>query len=343
MSDSEILLEIRNLRTTFRTNRGDLHAVDGVDLVVRRNQTIGIVGESGCGKSVMAMSIMSLIRQPPGRIEGEILFHRRDGSVVDIARLNPRGATLRRIRGSEIGMIFQDPMNSLTPVHTIGRQITEAILAHEQISHSRARERAIEMLELVGIPSPQRRVDEYPHELSGGMNQRAMIAMALACRPQLLIADEPTTALDVTIQAQILELMQRLQADLQMSIMMITHDLGVVAQVANEVAVMYLGEVVEHSPIGDLFAAPAHPYTQGLLKALPTIGTDKSRRFASIPGMVPDPMHMPRGCRFSDRCPHRMEICSKAPPEFAVESGHEARCWLHEGSAPRVKELANAG
>jgi oligopeptide/dipeptide ABC transporter ATP-binding protein len=237
---------------------------------------------------------------------------------------------MREIRGGEIGIIFQDPMSSLTPVYTIGAQITEAILAHERVSAAEARNRAIEMLQLVGIPSPERRIDEYPHELSGGMNQRAMIAMALACRPSLLIADEPTTALDVTIQAQILELMLRLQDELKMAIMMITHDLGVVARVADTVAVMYLGQVVEHSPTADLFARPSHPYTEGLLKARPVLGAETGRHFNSIPGVVPDPMAMPAGCRFADRCPYRMPVCDQPPPAFPIAAAHDARCWLRD-------------
>jgi oligopeptide/dipeptide ABC transporter ATP-binding protein len=278
----------------------------------------------------MALSIIGLIRQPPGRIEGEIWFRRRDSTMVDLTKLNPKGKPLREIRGGEIGMIFQDPMSSLTPVYTIGEQIVEAIQAHESITHAAARARAIEMLTLVGIPTPERRIDQYPHELSGGMNQRAMIAMALACHPSLLIADEPTTALDVTIQAQILDLMRQLQKQLGMSIVMITHDLGVVAQMADHVAVMYLGEVVEYAATVDLFARPLHPYTQGLLKARPVIGEEATRKFNFIPGIVPDPRAMPSGCRFSDRCPHRMPICSEAPPVFDVGPGHIARCWLRD-------------
>ncbi|QMV04181.1 ATP-binding cassette domain-containing protein [Devosia sp. D6-9] len=342
MAENSILLEIKGLKTQFQTARGVLRAVDGVDLVLRRNETMGIVGESGCGKSVMAMSIMGLIRRPPGRIEGEILFHRENGSVVDLAKLRPRDRLLREIRGSEIGMIFQDPMSSLTPVYTIGEQIIEGILAHERVGAGEARNRAIEMLKLVGIPSPERRVDEYPHELSGGMNQRAMIAMALSCKPSLLIADEPTTALDVTIQAQILELMLRLQEELRMSIMMITHDLGVVARVAHRVAVMYLGQVVEQSPTAEIFTDPAHPYTRGLLRSRPRIGVEGERHFEFISGIVPDPLYMPGGCRFADRCPHRMDVCSAPPPIFEAGNSHDARCWLLDTDSSKRSDHADA-
>jgi oligopeptide/dipeptide ABC transporter ATP-binding protein len=342
MTDDDILLEIKGLRTEFRTPKGVLKAVDGVDLTLRRNETVGVVGESGCGKSVMAMSIMGLIRRPPGRISGEILFRRRDGSVVDLAKLDGRDPLLRRIRGGEIGMIFQDPMSSLTPVYTIGAQIAEGVRAHENVGAAEARNRAIEMLRLVGIPSPERRVDEYPHELSGGMNQRAMIAMALACRPSLLIADEPTTALDVTIQAQILELMVRLQEELKMAIIMITHDLGVVARVAHRVAVMYLGQVVERGPVAALFREPSHPYTRGLLKSRPVIGATLDRQFNFIAGIVPDPLAMPAGCRFADRCGERMAACAAPPAEFAVAPDHQARCWLLDRTTSDATGAADA-
>ena len=255
----DVLIEIKNLKTHFHTDRGVVRAVDGVDLVIRRNRTLGIVGESGCGKSIMALSIMGLVPSPPAKITGEILYHRKDGTVVDLAKLDPKGKEIRSIRGAEIAMIFQEPMTSLNPVYTIGNQIIEAVRLHQNVDKKEARNRAIEMLRLVGIPAPERRVDEYPHQLSGGMRQRAMIAMALSCNPSLLIADEPTTALDVTIQAQILELMQKLQEEFEMAIMMITHDLGVVAGMADEVAVMYLGQVVEYSSVRNVFQVPSSP------------------------------------------------------------------------------------
>jgi oligopeptide/dipeptide ABC transporter, ATP-binding protein, C-terminal domain len=325
----DVLIEIRNLRTHFYTDRGIVRAVDGVDLVIRRNRTIGIVGESGCGKSIMALSIMGLVPRPPAKITGEILFHRKDGTVVDLVKLDPKGKEIRAIRGAEIAMIFQEPMTSLNPVYTIGNQIMEAIRLHQKVDKKEARERAIEMLRLVGIPAPEKRVDEYPHQLSGGMRQRAMIAMALSCNPSLLIADEPTTALDVTIQAQILELMERLQEEFEMAIMMITHDLGVVAGMADEVAVMYLGQIVEHSDVRSVFKSRYHPYTEGLMGSIPVLGS-RVERLTPIQGMVPDPRWMPEGCRFADRCPKRMPVCDQPPPVLEPDPGHFARCWLYD-------------
>lgn len=330
----DVLIEIRNLKTHFHTDRGVVRAVDGVDLVIRRNRTLGVVGESGCGKSIMALSIMGLVPQPPAKISGEILFHREDGTVVDLAKLDPKGKEIRAIRGAEIAMIFQEPMTSLNPVYTIGNQIMEAVRLHQNVDKKEARERAIEMLRLVGIPAPERRVDEYPHQLSGGMRQRAMIAMALSCNPSLLIADEPTTALDVTIQAQILELMQKLQEEFNMAIMMITHDLGVVAGMADEVAVMYLGQVVEYSSVRNVFKSRHHPYTNGLLNSIPVLGSKSKKRLTPIRGIVPDPRFMPEGCRFADRCPQKMPVCDQPPPMLEPDAGHWARCWLHD---PEVK------
>ena len=329
----DVLIEIRGLKTHFHTDRGVVKAVDGVDLVIRRNRTLGIVGESGCGKSIMALSIMGLVPRPPARISGEILYHRQDGTVVDLVKLDPKGKEIRSIRGAEIAMIFQEPMTSLNPVYTIGNQIMEAIRLHQKVDKKEARERAIEMLKLVGIPAPERRVDEYPHQLSGGMRQRAMIAMALSCNPSLLIADEPTTALDVTIQAQILELMQKLQEEFQMAIVMITHDLGVVAGMADEVAVMYLGQIVEYSSVRSVFKRRHHPYTNGLLGSIPVLGA-RTKRLTPIKGIVPDPRFMPEGCRFAERCPKRMSICDRPPAMLEPEPGHWARCWLHD---PEVK------
>ena len=306
-----------------------VRAVDGVNLSIARQKTLGVVGESGCGKSVTGLSIMGLVPIPPGKIvEGEILYH-RNGNVIDITKLNPKGKEIRSIRGNEIAMIFQEPMTSLNPVYTIGNQIMEAIILHQKVKKHEARTRAIRMLEEVGIPSPEQRVDEYPHQLSGGMRQRAMIAMALSCNPSLLIADEPTTALDVTIQAQILELMKKLQEEFRMAIMMITHNLGVIAETSDDVVVMYMGKVVEQSDVRRLFHDPKHPYTQGLMKSIPSLAKRKER-LEPIKGVVPDPYSLPPGCVFSPRCPYAMEICTKEEPEFfEVEGGHWAKCWLY--------------
>jgi len=292
------------------------------------------VGESGCGKSVMALSILGLLPRSQATVSGEILYHREDGSVVDLAKLNPMGKAIRQIRGKEIAMIFQEPMTSLNPVYSIGNQIIEAIRLHQKVSAKEARSRAIEMLRLVGIPVPERRVDEYPHQISGGMRQRAMIAMALSCNPKLLICDEPTTALDVTIQAQILDLMQKLQEELRTAIVMISHDLGVIAGMADEVAVMYLGQVVEYGGVREVFKLRRHPYTQGLFHSIPHLGQREKKRLEPIRGVVPDPRSMPQGCRFADRCPHKLEICDTPPPFVQTDEAHFARCWLHD---PEVK------
>ena len=325
------LLEVRELRTWFHTERGVVRAVDGVDLAVGRNRTLGVVGESGCGKTVTALSIMGLVPAATTAISGRILFHATDGREVDLAQLDPHSRAYRRIRGGEIAMIFQEPMNSLNPVYTIGNQIVEAIQLHQEQAAAGARERAVEMLRQVGIADPERRAGEYPHHLSGGMRQRAMIAMALSCNPSLLIADEPTTALDVTIQAQILELMQRLQGEFGIAIIMITHDLGVVVGMADEVAVMYLGRVVEYGPMRPVFKQPQHPYTQGLLRSIPVLGAQVRQRLQPIEGLVPDPRATPPGCRFADRCPQRFEECATEPPLFEAAADHRSRCWL---SAP---------
>jgi oligopeptide/dipeptide ABC transporter ATP-binding protein len=331
----DALIEMRDLKTHFHTDRGVVRAVDGISLIIRPERTLGVVGESGSGKSIMARSIMGLVPRPPARVSGEIFFKRPDGSVVNMATLNPKGQTMRDIRGGEIAMIFQEPMTSLNPVYTIGNQIAEAVTLHQGVGATKARARAIEMLALVGIPAPEKRVDNYPHQLSGGMRQRAMIAMALSCNPGLLIADEPTTALDVTIQAQILALMKRLQSEFKSAIMLITHDLGVVAGVADEVAVMYLGQVMEYGSVRSVFKKRYHPYTQGLLQSIPTLGMPRDARLKPIEGMVPDPRFMPTGCRFKDRCPYRMPICDKDVPMFEPEPGHQARCFLHD---PEVKQ-----
>jgi peptide/nickel transport system ATP-binding protein/oligopeptide transport system ATP-binding protein len=320
---SQNLLEVRNLKTYFYTDEGVARAVDGVSFALRPHQTLGLVGESGCGKSVTSLSIMRLIPQPPGRIvEGEILF-----GGTDLVRLSEK--EMRSIRGNEISMIFQEPMSSLNPVYTVGDQIVEAIVLHQKVSREEARKRAIEMLKRVGIPSPETRVDEYPHQLSGGQRQRVMIAMALSCNPSMLIADEPTTALDVTIQAQILELLQGLQTDFGMAILLITHDLGVIAETAHRVVVMYAGIVVEEADVIPLFDDPKHPYTRGLLDSIPKL-TQPQSRLATIPGTVPNPLdHLP-GCPFANRCSYVMDICRVQMPRLAeVASGHAVRCHLY--------------
>ncbi|TSA50932.1 ABC transporter ATP-binding protein [archaeon] len=324
------LIEVKNLKTYFYTEDGVVRAVDGVDFVIEQEKTLGVVGESGCGKTVTALSVMGLIQIPPGKIEqGEILYH-RDGKVTDLTKLNPKGKQYRSIRGNEIAMIFQEPMTSLNPVYTIGNQIMEAIILHQRLRKKAARKKAIEMLYAVGIPVPEQRIDEYPHQLSGGMRQRAMIAMALSCNPSLLIADEPTTALDVTIQAQVLELMNTLRKDFNASIQFITHDLGVIAGMADDVVIMYLGRIVEASEVHAIYHDPKHPYTQGLMNSIPSLATAKVR-LVPIEGVVPDPFEVPPGCGFEPRCPQALEICkTKIPPLKELSPGHFAACWLYE-------------
>ena len=323
------LIDVRDLKTYFYTEDGVVKAVDGVTFSIEPERTLGVVGESGCGKSVTALSIMGLVPMPPGKIVNGTITLYRDGQAVELTQLNPKGKEYRSIRGKEMAMIFQEPMTSLNPVFTIGYQIMEAIMLHQKVSKKEAKKKAIEMLRQVGIPEPEQRVDEYPHQLSGGMRQRAMIAMALSCNPSLLIADEPTTALDVTIQAQVLDLMRDLQTRFHTSIMMITHDLGVVAEMCEEVVVMYLGKVVEHAPVRPLFHDPKHPYTQGLLKSIPSLAT-KKERLEPIKGVVPDPLDAPPGCPFHPRCPHAMEICTREMPTLKeVAPGHQAACWLY--------------
>jgi oligopeptide/dipeptide ABC transporter ATP-binding protein len=314
------LLEVDNLQTYFFTDAGVLPSVDGVSFTIDGGQTLGVVGESGCGKSVTAMSILQLIPQPPGKIVGgEIRFKGQD-----LAAMNAK--ELQRIRGNEISVIFQEPMTSLNPVFTVGDQITEAILLHQGVSEDQAWEIAMDMLIAVGIPAPESRIDEYPHQMSGGMKQRVMIAMALACQPDLLIADEPTTALDVTIQAQILELLKKMQVERGMAIMLITHDLGVVAETCDNVVVLYAGRVAETAPTVELFETPTHPYTAGLLQALPDRAKPGARLY-TIEGMVPSPLNFPSGCRFRSRCPKASEQCSEKPPLIQVSPTHQAWCW----------------
>jgi oligopeptide/dipeptide ABC transporter ATP-binding protein len=333
------LLEFKDLRVHFFTDEGVVKAVDGVDLSVPRQKTMCIVGESGCGKSVMSLAALRIV-QKPGRIaSGQIVWHGRDGKIsLDLAALNPKGQQIRKIRGAEISMIFQEPMTSLSALHTIGNQIGEAIQLHQGVSKQEARNRAIEMLKRVHIPRPERLVDEYAFRLSGGMRQRAMIAMALSCNPALLIADEPTTALDVTTQAQILDLMKELQEEFGMSVMFITHDLGVVAEIADEVAVMYLGRVVESADADTLFNSPQHPYTQALLSSVPKI-TATREPLEPIQGMVPNPFRRPTGCAFHPRCKAVMPICrTQEPALIQVGENHGARCLLHDESVMLERE-----
>ena len=317
------LLEVENLRTSFQTERGSLRAVDGVDFEIRRGTTLGVVGESGSGKSVTALSIMRLV-EPPGWIDraSRIAFEGRELGTL-------REAQMEDVRGNEISMIFQEPMTSLNPVFTIGDQITEAIRTHERVGQKEALDRAVETLDLVGIPLARRRARDYPHQMSGGMRQRVMIAMALSCNPKLLIADEPTTALDVTIQAQILELLKDLRDRLEMSIMLITHDLGVVAEMADDVVVMYAGRVVERGRVGDIFGSPQHPYTEALLHSIPMLGMTQAEPLTVIRGTVPSPLEWPTGCRFRPRCEYAFEKCVEDPPLFDVGSQSSA-CWLCE-------------
>jgi peptide/nickel transport system ATP-binding protein len=330
----ETLLDVKDLRIHFFTDEGVVKAVDGVDLSIERGKTLCLVGESGCGKSVTARAFLKLVRSPGKIVGGQMLFRPSSGgSVVDIATLDPKGPDIRAIRGKHIAMIFQEPMTSLSVMHTIGNQIMETILVHEKVSKAEARNRSIELLRLVEIPRPERLIDEYPFRLSGGMRQRAMIAMALACNPTLLIADEPTTALDVTTQAQILDLMRSLQAQYGMAILFITHDLGVVAEIADEVAVMYLGRVVEQSGVDATFNAPKHPYTQALLRSIPKIG-GKRQELDPIKGTVPSPFRRPSGCTFNPRCPQRMGHCSAIEPQLTeVGERHLVRCLLYEPAA----------
>jgi peptide/nickel transport system ATP-binding protein/oligopeptide transport system ATP-binding protein len=331
----ETLLEIKDLKTYFFTDVGILPSVDGVSYTIDKGQTLGVVGESGSGKSVTALSILQLIPQPPGKIVGgEILFDGMDLTKITIQQM-------RKIRGNDISVIFQEPMTSLNPVYTVGNQIVEAILLHQDVEYVEARELAIEMLRKVGIPSPESRIDEYPHQMSGGMKQRVMIAMALACRPKLLIADEPTTALDVTIQAQILELLKELQEEVGMSILFITHDLAVVAETCDHVAVMYAGRIVEYADVITLFENPSHPYTIGLFKSIPSVTNENATadgKLYMIQGMVPRPQDFPTGCRFRTRCEFATEKCAKLPPVKELSPGHKVACWFAEGVADGTKE-----
>ncbi len=320
---SDILLKVEGLRTSFKTSDGKVNAVDDISFNVRKGKVLGIVGESGCGKSVTSLSVMRLIPKPNGFIEGgKIIF-----SDKDLLKISER--EMRSLRGNDIAMIFQEPMTALNPVFTIGDQIGEVLELHENLRGEQKTEKCIELLELVGIPRPEKVIKEYPHQLSGGMRQRVMIAMALSCNPKLLIADEPTTALDVTIQAQVLELMNKLTDELETSVMFITHDLGVIAEMANDVIVMYAGKIVEEGDVVSIFKNPQHPYTIGLLESRPD-RVDKNQRLTCIPGMVPSPFDMPKGCAFAPRCSKCMDICNEKMPELIeVKPGQKARCWLH--------------
>ena len=342
MSD-DLLLEVRGLKTHYVVRDGVVRAVDGVDLTLHRGRTLCVVGESGCGKSATAHSILQLIEEPGRIVGGELLLHGADGSVVDLAALKPRGKEMRRIRGARIGMVFQEPMTSLSPVHTVGDQVTEPMLLHLGLGRKEADERAVELLERVGIANARRHLASYPFELSGGMRQRVSLAAALSCRPELLIADEPTTALDVTTQAQILELMVELQQELGMGIMFITHDLGVVASIAHDVAVMYLGTVVERTDVASLFHEPKHPYTRALLESIPKPRRRPRERLQPIRGTVPSPFARPAGCTFHPRCRSFMAgYCDRVEPELYRLPEREVRCLLsaEEVEDARVGDVA---
>jgi oligopeptide/dipeptide ABC transporter ATP-binding protein len=341
MQNNGMLLEVQNLKTYFRLIEGTVRAVDGANFSIKRGQTVGIVGESGCGKSVTARSILRIVPNPGRIVEGEILYYRRlggaDGAteaqeVVSLTSLSADGREMRNIRGAEIAMVFQEPMTSLSPVHTIGNQIVEVLILHQRLAKAEATQRAIETLDRVGLPQPDQMINRYSYELSGGMRQRAMIAMALSCGPSLLIADEPTTALDVTTQAQIIELMKELQNDLGMAIMYITHDLGVIAEMTSEVVVMYLGRDVETADVVNLFHDPLHPYTQALLRSIPKIDAKSRQRLDSIVGVVPDPYSVPRGCPFHPRCRSAIAgLCERVDPlAYRVEPERKVRCHLYQ-------------
>ncbi|AUS10345.1 peptide ABC transporter ATP-binding protein [Laceyella sacchari] len=326
------ILEVKDLHVSFKTYKGEVKAVRGVDFHLNKGETIAIVGESGCGKSVTSQTIMRLIPNPPGVIkQGEIIFE-----GTDLTKASEK--QMEKIRGSEISMIFQDPMTSLNPTLTIGTQIMEGLIKHQKLDKKTAREKAIEMLRLVGIPSPESRLDQYPHQFSGGMRQRAMIAIALACQPKVLIADEPTTALDVTIQAQIIDLMKALQEKTGTSIILITHDLGVVADIADRVVVMYAGKVVESGKLEEIFYQPKHPYTWGLLGSMPRLDLSRDQELLPIMGTPPNLLDPPKGCPFAARCQHAMSVCTQEMPELdEVSSTHQVACWLQHPMAPEVK------
>lgn len=328
--EKDILLQVKDLKTYFYTDDGIVRAVDGVNFVAKEGQSLGIVGESGCGKSVTAYSILQIV-SPPGRIEGGHIYYEHNNETIDIATLSPHSPKMRDIRGKEIAMIFQEPMTAFNPVYTIGNQIMEVIMLHENTGKKEARARTIEILQKVGMPASAQKIDAYPHELSGGMCQRAMIAMALSCDPHLLIADEPTSAIDVTIQVQILSLIRELQEKHNISLIMITHDLGVTAEICDQVAVMYMGKVVEFGDAHTIYHNTKHPYTIALLNSIPLVGV--SQHLISIKGSVPDFFDMPSGCSFTSRCPEaslaRSQCYQKEPPTVEVEPGHKVKCWIY--------------
>jgi len=320
----DLLVQVKDLKTYFYTDDGIVKAVDGVDFSINKGQTLGMVGESGCGKSVSALSVLRLIQEPPGKIvSGEIWFKGED-------LLKKRPEQMRKIRGNDISMIFQEPMTSLNPVYTIGEQISEAIVLHQKLNKEKAFKKTVEMLRLVGIPSPEKRVYEYPHELSGGQRQRAMIAMALSCNPDLLIADEPTTALDVTIQAQILELIKKLKDEIGMAVLMITHDLGVIAEVSDNVVVVYAGKAVEYADVTTVFKNPKHPYNMALQNSIPQLTDVPGKKLEVIKGNIPDPLALPSGCKFHPRCKFAIDFCKKEEPKLErIRDNHIVRCWMY--------------
>lgn len=329
------LLEVNDLQVSFDTYAGEVHAVRGVSFDVEEGEALAIVGESGCGKSVTSQSLMRLVQTPPGRYKnGEVLFEGKN-------LLKLKEKEMQQIRGAKISMIFQDPMTSLNPTMTVGKQITEGLAKHQKLSKAEARGRAVEMLKLVGIPNAEERIDQFPHQFSGGMRQRVMIAIALVCEPKILIADEPTTALDVTIQAQIIDLMKELQQKIGTSIILITHDLGVVADLAQRLVVMYAGQIVEMGTTNEIFYDPKHPYTWGLLTSVPRLDSDRNNELIAIPGTPPDLIAPPKGCPFAARCPHAMKVCQEEMPAYTeVSPGHKVACWLEHPMAPDVKPPA---
>ena len=333
VQNRDVLLKVEGLKTHFSSKEGTLKVVDDSSFELKRGETLGIVGDSGCGKSITAQSILRLVPQGGKIVGGKILFNLHDRGFVDLVQLNPDGKEMRAIRGAEIAMIFQEPMASFSPVHTIGSQIVEVVRLHQQLSRSAAKSRAVELLRKVGMPKPAEMIDAYPFNLSGGMRQRAMIAMALSCQPSLLIADEPTTAVDVTIQAQVLSLVKDLQQELNMGLIIITHDLAVIAELADKVLIMlYLGKDVEHASVDEIFHNPLHPYTKGLLHSIPKLTADPDEKIIPMTGSLPSPYDLPKGCMFHRRCPQFMEgLCDKKEPPFAeVEKGHKVACFLYE-------------
>ena len=326
----ENVIEINSLKTFFYLEEGVFPAIDDITFNIKKNKTLGVVGESGCGKSVTALSIMRLIENPGKIVSGEIIFNKINNKNIDLLKINPMSKTMRSIRGNDISMIFQEPMTSMNPVFTIGDQIVEVIRLHKQYTYDEAKQTAIKILKDVGIPSPEIKMNEYPHQQSGGIRQRAMIAMALSCNPLLLIADEPTTALDVTIQAQVLELMKTLQNNYNTSILFITHDLGVISEMCDDVIVMYMGKIVEQASVNDLFNNPKHPYTIGLMNSIPSIDSNNEKPLITIKGNVPNPFEITKGCKFQSRCPNVMEICKNEEPKLTnVYNNHNTSCFLY--------------